>query len=205
MARKPCIATGLLPLGLRLSPRNATGFHPSHPIDPVDFRLMGADTGLHQYRSPIQGLRHLASSNHCSKRTLWIRPAVVCHPPKRMADTTVLPSLVLRRLAPVNTNCWQPRGQKPDRRLRFDQKLPRFTYRTPFHLCTSTSVAGGFWCRPSSPMAGTPYALFSVRPAALDSRVLGRFSRFTITGGRGCCCQLLPRLAPKQVSGKPAP
>lgn len=205
MARKPCIATGLLPLGLRLSPRNATGSHPSHPIDPVVFRLTGADTALRRYRSPIQGLRHLASLNHCSKRTWWIRPAVVCHPPKRMADATVLPALVLRRLAPVNTNCWQPRGQKPDRCLRFDQKLPRFTYRTPFHLCTSTSVAGDFWCRPSSPMAGTPYALFRcvLRPWTRES--LGDFRGLTITGGRGCCCQLLPRLAPKQVSGKPAP
>jgi len=136
---------------------------------------MSAFTGLHRYRFPIQDLQHLASLNHCSKRTLWIRPAVVCHPPKRMADTTVLPSLVLRRLAPVNTNCWQPRGQKPDRRLRFDQKLPRFTYRTSFHLCTSTSVAGDFWCRPSSPMAGTPYALFRcvLRPWTRES--LGDF------------------------------
>lgn len=205
MARKPCIATGLLPPALRLSPRNAAGSHPRHPIEPVDFRLMGADTALRRYRSPIQDLRPFASLNHCSKRTLWIRPAVVCHSPRKMADTTVLPPLVLRRLAPVNTNCWRPRGQKPDRRLRSDQKLPRSTYRTSFHLCASTPVAGSFWRRPSSPLAGAPYALFRcvLRPWTRES--LGDFHWLTITGGRGCCCQLLPRLAPKQVSGKPAP
>jgi len=151
----------------------------------------------------IQGLQHFASLNRYPERTFWIRTVAVCHSPKRMTDTTVLPALVHRRLAPVNTICQQPRGQKPDLHLRSDQKFPRFTYRTSFHLCTSIFIAEDFWCRPPSPLAGTPFALL-VRPAALDSKVLGRFSRLAITGGRGCCCQLLSSLAPKQVSGKPA-
>lgn len=177
MARKPCIATGLLPLGLRLSPRNATGSHPWHPIDPVVFRLMGADTALRRYRSPIQDLRPFASLNHCSKRTWWIRPAVVCHPPKRMADTTVLPSLVLRRLAPVNTNCWRPRGQKPDRHLRFDQKLPRSTYRTSISSLRLHPRCRELLAPTIVSVGRCALRTFSVRPAALDSRVLGRFSR----------------------------
>jgi len=88
----------------------------------------------------IQGLQHFASLNRYPERTFWIRTVAVCHSPKRMTDTTVLPALVHRRLAPVNTICQQPRGQKPDLHLRSDQKFPRFTYRTSFHLCTSISL-----------------------------------------------------------------
>jgi len=162
MARRPCIAIGLLPLVLRLSPRNATGSHPSHPIDPVDFRLMSAMHRLAPVPHAHPGLpTHVASLNCYSGRTFWIHPAAVCLLPEDPADPTVLPAPAYRRLAPVNTICQQPRGQKPDLHLRSSQKFPRFTYRTSFHLCTSTPVAGSFWCRPSSPMAGTPYVPFS--------------------------------------------
>jgi len=65
----------------------------------------------------IQGLQHFASLNRYPERTFWIRTVAVCHPPKRMTDATVLPALVHRRLAPVNTICQQPRGQKPDLHL----------------------------------------------------------------------------------------
>jgi hypothetical protein len=153
---------------------------------------------------PHPGLStHVASLTHCSERTFWIRPAAVCRLPKKTTDTTVLPPLMHRRLAPVNISS----GNRVVKNLTLACALIKNSrgllagHRFIFAL--SIPVARDFWCRPSSPLAGAPTALL-VRPAALDSKVFGRFSRLTITGGRGCCCQLLPRLAPKQVSGKPA-
>jgi len=192
MARKPCIAIGLLPLAPVALTTGAMGFHPSHQIGPVDFRLMSACSGLHRHRFLIQDFRHTLR--------LWTTvqngpfgsalPQSAAFRRKRLTQQSYRHSCI------AGSRRWTySDGNRVVKNLTLACALIKNSrgllagHRFIFAL--SIPVARDFWCRPSSPLAGTPTALL-VRPAALDSKVFGRFSRLTITGGRGCCCQLLP-------------